>query len=72
MAYSSPIATLSAGLSSQPGTFALFEQFLNSYAMEHRLIRIRTPEHYGKVERFDATIKRQLLRLAVPAGHWKA
>jgi hypothetical protein len=40
--------------------------------MEHRLIRIRTPEHYGKVERFDATIKRQLLRLAVPAGHWKA
>jgi transposase InsO family protein len=49
---------------SGPGTYALFEQFLNSHAIEHRLIRVRTPEHNGKIERFNATIKRQLQRVA--------
>jgi transposase InsO family protein len=51
-------------IQSGPGTCALFEQFLNSHAIEHRLIRVRTPEHNGKVERFNATIKRQLQRVA--------
>jgi transposase InsO family protein len=27
--------------------------------MEHHLIRVRTPKHNGKVERFNATNKRQ-------------
>ena len=46
------------------GTYALFEQFLNSNAISHRLIKVRTPEHNGKVERFNATIKRYLERVA--------
>lgn len=44
------------------GTFALFEQFLFSKAINHHLIRVRTPEHNGKVERFNGTLKRYLQR----------
>ncbi|MFO1525661.1 MAG: integrase core domain-containing protein [Turneriella sp.] len=33
-------------------------------AIPHRLIRVRTPEHNGKVERFNATLKRFLQRRA--------
>jgi len=46
------------------GTYALFEQFLYSSGISHRLIRVRTPEHNGKVERFNGTIKRHLQRRA--------
>ena len=46
------------------GTYALFEQFLFTQTIPHRLIRVRTPEHNGKVERFNATLKRFLQRRA--------
>lgn len=46
------------------GTYALFEQFLNSHGIAHRLIKVRTPEHNGKVERFNATLKRHLQLVA--------
>lgn len=46
------------------GTYALFEQFLYSNGIPHRLIKVRTPEHNGKVERFNGTIKRYLQRKA--------
>lgn len=46
------------------GTYALFEQFLFTQAIPHRLIKVRTPEHNGKVERFNATLKRFLQRRA--------
>ncbi len=46
------------------GTYALFEQFLFTQAIPHRLIKVRTPEHNGKVERFNGTLKRFLQRRA--------
>jgi transposase InsO family protein len=46
------------------GTYALFEQVLFTQAIPHRLIRVRTPEHNGKVERFNGTLKRFLQRRA--------
>ena len=46
------------------GTYALFEQFLFTQAIPHRLIKVRTPEHNGKVERFNGTLKRYLQRRA--------
>ncbi|MCS6972797.1 MAG: integrase core domain-containing protein, partial [Leptospiraceae bacterium] len=36
----------------------------NSHGISHRLIKVRTPEHNGKVERFNATLKRHLQRVA--------
>jgi len=50
--------------SDKAGTYALFEQFLFAQAIPHRLMRVRTPEHNGKVERFNATLKRFLQRRA--------
>lgn len=44
--------------------YALFEQFLFAQAISHRHIKVRTPEHNGKVERFNATLKRFLQRKA--------
>jgi len=46
------------------GTYALFEQFLFTQTIPHRLIKVRTPEHNGKVERFNGTLKRFLQRRA--------
>lgn len=46
------------------GTYALFEQFLFTQSIPHRLIKVRTPEHNGKVERFNGTLKRYLQRRA--------
>lgn len=46
------------------GTYALFEQYLFTQAIPHRLIKVRTPEHNGKVERFNGTLKRFLQRRA--------
>lgn len=51
-------------VTSGPGSYALFEQFLNSQGISHRLIRVRTPEHNGKVERFNGTLKLYLKRVA--------
>lgn len=40
--------------------YAAFEEFLMAEKIEHRLIKKRTPEHNGKVERVIGTIKRYL------------
>lgn len=50
--------------SDKAGIYALFEQFLFRQPIPHRLIRVRTPEHNRKVERFNATLKRVLQRRA--------
>jgi transposase InsO family protein len=43
-----------------------FEQALKSAGIEHRLIRPRTPESNGKVERFIKTIDDECFRIVQP------
>ena len=43
-----------------------FEQALKSAGIEHRLIRPRSPESNGKVERFIKTIDDECFRIAQP------
>jgi len=38
---------------------AAFEQLLVEYEVEHHLIRPRTPQHNGKIERFNQTVLRE-------------
>ena len=38
---------------------AAFEQLLLEYKIEHHLIRPRTPQHNGKIERFNQTVLRE-------------
>ena len=44
-----------------------FEQALKSAGIEHRLIRPRSPESNGKVERFIKTIDDECYRITQPA-----
>ena len=37
-----------------------FEQFLKDNKIQHHLIKPRTPQHNGKVERFNKTLKREM------------
>jgi transposase InsO family protein len=45
-----------------------FEQALKSAGIEHRLIRPRSPESNGKVERFIKTIDDECYRITQPAS----
>lgn len=46
---------------------AAFEQLLVEYKIEHHLIRPRTPQHNGKIERFNQTVLREF-SAKVPNG----
>lgn len=45
---------------SKPAKISAFEEYTQSQGIRHYLIRIRTPQLNGKVERFNQTIKRAM------------